>query len=137
MKRDLLRKPYEFGNAIADLVVEAKYLTRMDHPNILKIHGLPIGGTAAFDSGRFDSYFLLVDRLESTLEQRISQWQREGPPDPKKVPRKTNYALQIANALYYLHQRRIIYRGEFSLDISIIVLVLGLAFFRLRSLPFA
>jgi serine/threonine protein kinase len=109
-KRDMLRKPYDFGKAIADLVVEAEYLIRLDHPNILALRGLPVGGTEAFDSGRFDSYFLVLDRLSTSLEQRIIEWQKEGPPDPKMIPRKTNYALQIANALVYLHQKRIIFR---------------------------
>ena len=110
-KRDMLRKSLDFGNAIADLVVESKYLSRLDHPNILKVRGLPIGGwTDSFDGGRFDSYFLCVDRLTDSLDQRIEAWQREGPADPAQIPRKTNYALQIANALLYLHKRRIIFR---------------------------
>jgi serine/threonine protein kinase len=109
-KRDMLRKPYDFGKAIADLVMEAEYLTRLDHPNILALRGLPVGGTDAFDSGRFDSYFLVLDRLSTSLDQRIAAWQKEGPADPKMIPRKTNYALQIANALVYLHQKRIIFR---------------------------
>ena len=109
-KRDLLRKSFDFGKAIADLVVEAKYLSRLDHPNILTVRALPIGGTESFDSGRFDSFFIVMDRLSDSLDQRIEKWQREGPPDPAQIPRKTNYALQIANALLYLHKRRIIFR---------------------------
>lgn len=110
VKRDLLRKPQEFGNAIADLVVECKYLSRLDHPNILRVRGLTKDGTDAFESGRYDSYFLVLDRLTDSLDQRIDMWKRQGPPDPTMIPRKANYALQIANALLYLHQRRIIYR---------------------------
>ena len=109
-KRDLLRKSLDFAKAIADLVVEAKYLSRLDHPNILTVRGLPIGGTHSFESGRFDSYFMIMDRLTDSLDQRIKKWQGEGPADPAMIPRKTNYSLQIANALLYLHKRRIIFR---------------------------
>ncbi|CAB9502267.1 Probable LIM domain-containing serine/threonine-protein kinase DDB [Seminavis robusta] len=110
-KRDMLRKKQDFSKAVSDLVVEAQYLSRFDHPNILALRGLPMGGTEAFESGRFDSYFLILDRLTDSLEQRIEKWKKQSPtPDPALIPRKTNYALQIANALLYLHQRRIIYR---------------------------
>jgi len=111
-KRELLKLPHDFGKAIADLVVEALYLSRLgDHPNILSLHATALGGhTKAFDSGRFDAYFLVTDRLDKTLDHQIEEWQREGPPDPARIPRKTNYALQIANALLYLHKRRIIFR---------------------------
>lgn len=109
-KRELLRKTFDFGKVIADLVVEALYLSRLSHPNILALRGMPVGGTDSFDSGRFDSYFLVLDRLTDSLDQRIERWQREGPADSARVPRKTNYALQVANALLYLHKRRIIFR---------------------------
>ena len=110
IKRDLLRNSFDFGKAIADLVVEAKYLSRLDHPNILALRGLAVGGTDAFDNGRFDSFFLVMDRLNDSLDQRIETWKKRGPPDRGMIARKSNYALQIANALLYLHQRRIIYR---------------------------
>lgn len=53
---------------------------------------------------------MIMDRLTDSLDQRIKKWQGEGPADPAMIPRKTNYSLQIANALLYLHKRRIIFR---------------------------
>jgi len=59
-------------------------------------------------NGRYDAYFLLLDRLESTLERRIQLWQRGQ--DECTYQEKLQYALQIASGLQYLHRRRIIFR---------------------------
>jgi serine/threonine protein kinase len=101
----------QFQLAAADLVVEALYLTRLSHAHILKVRGLARGGTAAFANGRYDSYFLILDKLSQTLDQRIRHWRRTwGQPQETQLGIKTEYAFQIAQALEYLHQRRIIFR---------------------------
>ena len=118
LKQDLLTSTKDFEAAATDLVMEAKYLAALDHPGILKLRGLPYGGTAAFKtSGHHDGYFLLTDRLVETLAQRIERWKEQPQPAPgqnsdetNSIVCKTQYALQIADAVAYLHERRIIFR---------------------------
>lgn len=139
----LLQNPKDFYLAAAALVIEAKYLSKLSHPNIVRVCGLAAGksqlkGGAAgrsskhfgagdqegIESGQYDSYFLISERLTDTLDGRIRKWKREQPSHKKLsqqssgerirswrlMMRKTSYALQISNALQYLHQRNLLYR---------------------------
>lgn len=101
----------QFQLAAADLVVEALYLSRLQHAHIIKVRGAALGGTAAFATGRYDSYFLILDKLTETLDERIRHWRRTtGQPQETQLCLKTTYAYQMAQALEYLHQHRIIFR---------------------------
>lgn len=101
----------QFQLAASDLIVEALYLSRLQHPHILKVRGMALGGTAAFASGRYNSYFLVLDRLKETLDQRIRSWNRTlGQPQETQLCTKTEYAYLMAQALEYLHSNRIIFR---------------------------
>ena len=111
LDKKLLIRPDEFIAAAADLYVEAKYMSRFDHPNILKLRGMSNRGTQAFHDGCHDSFFILTDRLVDTLDKRIEFWNQEmGPRQQDLIPLKSKYALQIASALEYLHERRIVFR---------------------------
>ena len=61
-KRDL------FISATLDLAVEARYLAALSHPNLIKMRGVascdPFSG----------NYFLVLDRLYGTLDDKISEW---------------------------------------------------------------
>jgi serine/threonine protein kinase len=97
----------EFELAASDLVVEVAYLSAIDHPNILSIRGLPYRGIRAFNDGNYDSYFFICDRLHDTLDKRIhGQWNEVAP----TIQQKANYALQLSEALQYLHKHNIIFR---------------------------
>lgn len=114
LDKKLLQNPDEFCAAAADLYVEAKYMSRFNHPNILKLRGMANGGTSAFQEGRYNSFFLLTDRLSDTLDDRIVRWNRQAggkvSNSAASLMLKTNYALQMASAMEYLHERRIIFR---------------------------
>jgi serine/threonine protein kinase len=110
LDKKLLQNPDEFCAAAADLYVEAKYMSRFNHPNILKLRGMANGGTAAFQEGRYNSFFIVTDRLSDTLDDRIEGWGRQGQNLQESIVLKTNYALQVASALEYLHERRIVFR---------------------------
>lgn len=112
LSKRLLRKPKLFNSAAADAIVEGMYLAKLNHPNILKLRGVAKDGPGAFADGQFDSFFFLTDRLTDVLDARINKWRTHHGkmPSEKLIPRKTSYALQIANALLYLHERRIIFR---------------------------
>lgn len=85
LKLRLMSQPENFRLAASELAVEAHMLASFDHPNILKIRGWAFNGIASFADGRHDSFFLLLDCLDETLDQRISSWQKmaaQAPPPP-------------------------------------------------------
>lgn len=115
LSRKLLRRPKDFYEAAMDLSREAEFMTSFDHPHILKARASTLGGTEAFaETGRFDSFFIVSDHLSGTLTQRVQQWQQL--PFYREMGRlaklimKTEYAQQLASAVDYLHDRRIIFR---------------------------
>jgi serine/threonine protein kinase len=106
-----------FNHAAADLMIEAKFLSRLDHPNIIRIRGWARGETSSFGDGSYDGFFLLLDRVDSTLSQKLDRWREKRPtgllPNMtifQHYGEKLKYALQIADALSYMHTNRIIYR---------------------------
>lgn len=97
----------KYVGAAVDIIMETKYLAAFDHPNIIKARGLGIDAMP----------FIIVDRLEDeTLAERIHSWRQGAQAGASTAVfdvillKKANYALQIANAIKYLHDRRIIIR---------------------------
>jgi len=118
-----------------ELAVETKLLSSTSHPNIINIHGVSGCGLAGFSAGTVGCYFLLLDRLDSTLEEKIYRcWKRKQmelrkrrtgtfnkvfthtPKDDKKGERREFFihrlgvALDIASALEHLHSLNVVYR---------------------------
>jgi serine/threonine protein kinase len=77
LKQTLMSQPGNFRSAAAELACEAHMLASFDHPNILKIRGWAQNGVASFEDGWHNSFFLLLDVLDETLDQRIERWQIE------------------------------------------------------------
>jgi serine/threonine protein kinase len=113
LKRELMQRPDEFRMAASELACEAHMLSSFDHPNILKIRGWSYNGIASFDEGCHDSFFLLLDVLDETLENRIDRW-RMNPlvqfNDPSLYLQKLHIMSEIASALDYLHERGVVFR---------------------------
>lgn len=107
LQERLMQQPKDFKCAATDLAIEAAFMSALDHPNILKIRGLPIDDLKAWDDGRHDGFFIISDRLDDTLDQKILGW-RDG--DVPSMRTRCSYALELANALRYLHGQRIIFR---------------------------
>lgn len=111
LRGDLMRDRENFENAAIDLCLEVKFLTRLNHPNIIKVRGLANGWTSAFS--KQDGFFIIMDRLES-LDVRINRWRDRFCrfPEAKQpsLSRKMSYASQVADAISYLHDQRIIFR---------------------------
>jgi serine/threonine protein kinase len=77
LKAKLLSQSENFRLAAAELAVEAHMLASFDHPNVMKIRGWAANGVASFTDGRHDSFFLVLDCLDETLDHRIATWQKQ------------------------------------------------------------
>lgn len=65
-----------FAASAADLVKEGNILATLCHSNIIRIHAVSSKyGVGAYLNGYHDSYFLVLERLERTLSDRIREWQ--------------------------------------------------------------
>lgn len=126
LSRESLMDPERFCTGAADLVVEAKFLASLEHPNIIKLRGMAAAGTSGFATCRPQGYFLLLDRLQCTLDEKIDEWKETEKrivgslqrkltdPNGKKLTlfltERLKVALDVASALKYLHDNNIIYR---------------------------
>ena len=101
----------QFTIGAEDLVHETAILANLSHPNIIKLHGRSSGNlTDSFKTN--DSYFILLDKLNETLLDRISTWKKKKKftiitgPNVEQI----EVAKNIANAMCYLHSKNIIFR---------------------------
>ena len=76
LRQGLVRNPEKFAKAAMDLSCEAEMMMCLEHPHIVKLRGFCAGGPGAFKTGEHTAYFLIVDRLVETLEDRIWGWRR-------------------------------------------------------------
>ena len=106
----LVQNPKDFQCAASDLAVEAAFLQAVDHPHILKIRALPANGLSAWDDGKHDGYFIVTDRLDTTLDKLIPEWKEQGSAEVASMDERYKYALELADALKYLHGNRIAFR---------------------------
>lgn len=119
LSMDTISDPGRFCTGAADLVVEAKFLASLEHPNIIKLRGMAAAGTSGFASMEERGYFLLLDRLQCTLEDKIDLWRDyDNSLQNDKVGKKRRYflaerlhvAFDVCAALDYLHTSQVIYR---------------------------
>jgi serine/threonine protein kinase len=114
-----------------DLALETKYLSSLSHPNILDVRAVSSAGP--FEEG----YFIIVDRLPEMLPKRLNRWmtvdrQTKGVTGlltggrnkvDNLLVERLRVAFDIASALGYLHELRIVYRDlvRFHVVTSIVV----------------
>jgi len=127
LKVKMMDSTKKFCMAAGDLVLEAQYLSSLNHENILKIRGWTATGIESYSNGKHDDYFLILDRLEETLDKRMKSWKvREQAVDafidsPKSIGLeksvinndmfdRVNVVSQVAEALRYLHSKNIVFR---------------------------
>ena len=58
----------KFIRAAMDMATETKFLSVLDHPNIINLRGVGQGDMFERD------YFLVLDRLYATLKDKLTQW---------------------------------------------------------------
>lgn len=106
-----VQRPSRFKQAAIDLAVEAHILASISHPHVLRIRGT---SRFRYKDGRPDGFFLLLDRLEETLEVRMKKWgrqlKRRRQPANNLFADRIDIARDLASGLVYLHDRGVIYR---------------------------
>jgi serine/threonine protein kinase len=100
----------QFLIGVEDLIHETAMLASLDHPNIIKIHGRS-GGSVSDSFELSDGYFILLDRLTDTLDNRIDRW-KKSPLTAKKGPSvaQVKVATSLVDAILFLHQNHIVFR---------------------------
>ena len=123
LRQDIVMKSARvYQQAAADLVIESKILERLSHPNIIPIRGWAKQGAHGFFKGRVgDGFFMILDRLDETLSQRLDSWRQSSNQHKKSahslwqqeqpiMVEKLGYAKQIVDALEYLHSQDMVFR---------------------------
>ena len=114
------------------MALEAEFLSHLQHPHIIKIRGITHSGVDGFSQGP-KGFFLIIDSLHDTLDNRIKQWRKESKSYKSKRPSffrsasanfkkqvqddmdkmmdsRLSIALQISAAMKYLHSNSIMFR---------------------------
>lgn len=96
-----------------NLVLEAKYLSKLNHENIIKLKGIPFEAEAVLAQDRHDAFFIMTNQIVERLVERVARWKAHEDatvPFSTKTPqfKKKMVAIKgIASALQYLHERGI------------------------------
>jgi serine/threonine protein kinase len=129
LRSDLVRNPKKFRIASKDIETESLFLSILDHENIVKLRGCALG-TGTFDErSQHGRCFIIMDRLDGTLDDRIIEWQHQmrrlksgrlfggarcgtkrGIKRHRLLVERLQVATEIASAIEYLHGKRMIYR---------------------------
>lgn len=127
LKRKVMVQKRLFELGAADLATESMFLAALEHPHIIKYHGVTAGAIETnFASGKECGFFIIIDHLNDTLETKIEHWAEEANENSGgllyrmthdfRAKRKAALqerlatALQIANVMEYLHSRNVVYR---------------------------
>mmetsp|Transcript_51811 Transcript_51811/g.60536 ORF Transcript_51811/g.60536 Transcript_51811/m.60536 type:complete len:466 (-) Transcript_51811:335-1732(-) len=107
------------AKGIMDLAIEAKFLSVLWHPNIVKMRAF------ADSSSVLPGFFLILDRLYGTLDDKIDEWEEDYAKikgsrwfrrADNKVEMQIHWvdkllvAYDMACAMRYLHEQSIVYR---------------------------
>jgi serine/threonine protein kinase len=68
------RTPEKFKRAAIDLVLEGQLLLVLDHPHIVGLRGWSSDGPKGYASGDPRGFFLILDKLPVSLEDRMWEW---------------------------------------------------------------
>lgn len=117
--QDSCRKdPHLFVSGVVDLAIEAKFLSIVRHPNIIKMRGMA-KMEDQFSNARF---FVVLDRLYDTLTVRLQKWKKRKVSGIRKLMdrkgkkqlafwvERLTVAYDLGCALKYMHELQIVYR---------------------------
>jgi serine/threonine protein kinase len=121
LRSKLTANPPMLAACAADLVKEGMIMAALNHRNILSVRAWQIDGIAGYSNGRHDAFFLVLDRLEETLSDRLQLCKKQ----QKKISRSLTHRsskrnqllkerldvlLQLSDAIKYIHSRGILHR---------------------------
>jgi serine/threonine protein kinase len=113
--------PQIFAACAAGLVKEGMIMAALNHRNILSARAFQSDGISGYFNGRHDAFFLVLDRLEETLEDRLKLWKKQ----QKKISwswrqrsskrtellkERLDVLLQISDAVNYMHSQGVLHR---------------------------
>ena len=103
----------KFKTGASDLALEGCLLECLDHPNIIRLHGIKSDDLA--ESMNHRDYFLILDFLVLTLDSQLKRWHKESSGIVAKlnkrgarkrlIHRLEHTALGVARGLEYLHSK--------------------------------
>jgi len=104
---------------VADLAIEAKFLSVLEHPHLIKMRGFSVGNTAV------PGFFIILDKLYDSFDKKLTKWKsmenklsgvfaklkdKKGRNKKDFFATKLNCAYDLASALNFLHKKNIVYR---------------------------
>lgn len=121
LKKDLVQNPAMLAACAADLAKEGYIMASLAHKHVLSVRAWTPTGLAGLESGRHDAFFLVLDRLENTLGDRLNQWcckksqlryslVQRGTKKMNFLKERLQVALHLADAVAYLHSQNILHR---------------------------
>ena len=111
---EVIANPAMYIQGITDMAVETRFLSSIEHPNIVKMR-------ATSSQPYNEKYFIVMDRLYDTLEKRIVAWSarhkrctgmsgrltdRDGSKAKALLEERLLAAYDLSDAIAYLHKRR-------------------------------
>lgn len=111
-------------NAATELIVETKILMNLaPHPNIIQAYGINSDGIDSFLTAGRRGFFIITDRIVTTLSDRLTQWRDDeirltskkekngSTPSSRRerLNQRLEVAMDIASAMVYLHNRKLVY----------------------------
>jgi serine/threonine protein kinase len=87
--RLVTRTPEKFKRAAIDLIMEGQLLLVLDHPNIVGLRGWCGDGPKAFASRDPRGFFLILDKLPVSLEDRMLEWRNKQIKYQRQLTRQT------------------------------------------------
>jgi serine/threonine protein kinase len=126
LNANTMAKTKSFKTGSVDLALEANVLSRLSHPNVIKLHAISgkSSRTAYLQSER--GYFLVLDLLTDTLRNKIDKYRLQNPKmrksglglkgDARKgsssavLERIKSIGVGVAQGMEYLHQQGVVLR---------------------------
>lgn len=122
LKPDLVRQPSMLSMCTADLVKEGAILASLGrHPNIVSLVAWTPTGLGGFrDSScgiRHDAFFLVLSRLEKSLEVQLDDWRNDSGKLKAHLKGSQDFFLErlriiveLASAIQHVHSKGIVHR---------------------------